>query len=74
MPYDKKSDLPDKVKANLPPHAQDIYKEAYNHAWEEYADPAKRRGEESREEVSHKVAWSAVKLKYKKEGDKWVEK
>ena len=28
-----------------------------------------RRGDESREEVAHKVAWAAVKKKYSKGGD-----
>ncbi len=48
---------------------------AFNSAWEQYKEPEERRGEESREEVSHKVAWSAVKEKYEKnkEGE-WVEK
>jgi cation transport regulator len=74
MPYDNISDLPDSVKDNLPKHAQDIYKEAYNSAWDEYKEPGDRRGEASREETSHRVAWSAVKQKYKKEDGKWVKK
>ena len=28
----------------------------------------------SAEEVAHKTAWSAVKKKYKKNGDKWLRK
>jgi cation transport regulator len=72
MPYKEDSDLPERVKDNLPKHAQDIYREAYNHANEEYQDPDKRRGNSSREETAHKVAWSAVEKKYHKEGDKWV--
>ena len=32
MPYDRRSELPDSVKDNLPDHAQDIYKEAFNRA------------------------------------------
>lgn len=74
MPYDQLSDLPDSVKNNLPKHAQEIYKEAYNSAWDEYKDPSDRRGNSSREETSHRVAWSAVKQEYKKEDDKWVKK
>jgi cation transport regulator len=74
MPYEKKEDLPDRVKDNLPSHAKKIFKEAYNSAWEEYEDEDKRRGDDSREEVANKVAWSAVKKKYKKEGGNWVEK
>lgn len=74
MPYKKLSELPDSVKNNIPKHAQEIYKEAYNSAWKEYADPKNREDSSTREETSHKVAWSAVKKSYKKEGDKWVRK
>lgn len=74
MPYDRKSELPESVQKNLPKHAQDIYKEAYNSAWDEYKDPDYRRGNDSREEVAHKVAWAAVKKKYTKKDDKWVKK
>ncbi|MGN2252681.1 putative cation transport regulator ChaB [Frateuria sp. GZRe12] len=75
MPYKSTSDLPDAVRDNLPEHAQDIFKEAFNSAWDEYADPDKRRGRESQEEVSFKVAWSAVKNEYEKgSDDKWHRK
>lgn len=74
MPYDTRSDLPDSVKDNLPKHAQEIYKEAYNSAWEQYEDPEDRRDDASREEVSHRVAWSAVKEKYEKCDGNWVAK
>jgi cation transport regulator len=75
MPYDKISDLPDSVKDNLPKHAQEIYKEAYNSAWDQYDDPEERRGDASREETAHRVAWAAVKKKYEKNDDgKWREK
>lgn len=72
MPYDRIDQLPDSVRDNVPKHAQEIYKEAYNSAWKEYADPDNRRGSASREETAHKVAWSAVKEKYQKGDDgKW---
>lgn len=60
----------------LPIHAQEIFKEAHKKALDQYNDPKKRKGgkNESKEEVAHKVAWSAVKKVYKKEGDKWVKK
>ncbi len=68
MPYEKNSELPKLVQEELPQHAQDIYREAFNSAWEQYADPGERRDpSESREEVSHKVAWAAVKQKYEKD-------
>jgi len=69
MPAKTKSDLPSRVRNVLPPKAQDIYRDAYNKAFEEYKDKSKRRGSESREETAGKVAWSAVKGKYKKGDD-----
>lgn len=74
MPYDSNGDLPDSVKDNLPAHARTIYREAFNSAWDQYADPKERRGDASREEVAHKVAWSAVKQKYEKHAGKWRKK
>jgi len=68
MPYQTVGELPGSVKNSLPAHAQDIYKEAFNSAWDEYKDPAERRDDASREEVAHRVAWSAVKEKYEKDG------
>ena len=71
MPYSKNSDLPASVTDNLPEHAQEIYRKAFNSAWEQYKEP-----EERREETSHKVAWSAVKKEYEKEEKtgKWKKK
>ncbi len=69
MPYSSISELPDAVRDHLPEHAQVIYKEAFNNAWDEYADKDERRGDESREEAAHRVAWAAVKKKYSKGAD-----
>lgn len=75
MPYNSKSELPDNVRNVLPDHAQEIYKEAFNSAYEEYKDSDKRRGDSGHEETAHRVAWEAVKKKYKKGSDeKWHEK
>jgi len=71
MPYKTLNDLPEPVKNNLPKHGQEIYRAAFNSAWDEYADPDDRYGDDSREEVAHKVAWSAVKQKYKKDNERW---
>ncbi|MDN5977746.1 putative cation transport regulator ChaB [Acidipropionibacterium jensenii] len=72
MPYSDTNDLPESVQRVLPAHAQDIYKEAYNSAFDQYKDPSQRRGDEDREEVAHKVAWAAVKESYAKGDDgKW---
>lgn len=74
MPYSKKSELPDSVRNNLPEHAQEIYKEAFNNAWDQYSDPGDRKGDSSREETAHRVAWAAVKEKYEKKSGKWTKK
>jgi len=60
----------------LPSHAQKIYSKAHKNALKQYASPSKRRGGkgQSKEQVAHRVAWSAVKKEYKKKGDKWVPK
>jgi len=58
MPYKDLSDLPKSVREHLPIHAQEIYQAAYNNAWDEYGQD---------EERAHRVAWSAVKKKYKKD-------
>lgn len=72
MPYKEITDLPPNLQKLLPKHAQEIFKEAFNHAWEEYKDPGKRRGNASREETAMKVAWNAVKREYEKgEDEKW---
>jgi cation transport regulator len=71
MPYKNLKDLPQPVQDHLPIHAQEIYLAAFNHAWEEYKIPDKRKDDSSQEEVSHKVAWAAVKKKYTKKGEEW---
>jgi len=69
MPYESVNDLPASVRDNLPKHAREVYLAAFNNAWEEYKNAEDRKGGASREEVAHKVAWSAVKNKYEKTTD-----
>jgi cation transport regulator len=68
MPYATNEDLPLSVRNHLPPHAQDIYRSAFNHAWQTYCS----RGPDGAEEIAHRVAWAAVKRSYRKLGDTWV--
>jgi cation transport regulator len=73
LPYTHLSELPPNVVNNLPHHAQEIYMEAFNAAWKQYDQPEERRGDDTREETAHKVAWAAVKNSYQKnEQGKWV--
>jgi cation transport regulator len=66
MPYRHNEELPPPVRNHLPLHAQDIYREAFNHAF------AAHRGEPRQEEIAHRTAWFAVKRSYVKRGDEWV--
>jgi cation transport regulator len=64
MPYSSNADLPERVKGNLPEHAQSIYREAFNSGLEQTHNETR----------AHKIAWSAVETKYKKRGGRWVAK
>jgi cation transport regulator len=66
MPYASNRDLPPSVQAHLPPHAQDIYREAFNHAF------AAHVGDPRQEEAAHRIAWAAVKRSYVKVGGSWI--
>jgi cation transport regulator len=70
MPYASNDDLPPAVRAHLPLHAQDIFRSAFNHAWETYGAKEPWR----HEEIAHRGAWAAVKKRYRKSGDYWVER
>ena len=66
MPYRVNNELPSAIRSHLPDHAQDIYREAFNHAYAAHA------GEFDREKRAHMIAWAAVKRGYVKDGEKWV--
>jgi cation transport regulator len=57
MPYDRLHDLPEAVREQLPQHAQEIYRAAFNNAWDEYHHD---------EERAFRVAWGAVERDYEK--------
>jgi len=56
MPYANNSDLPTPLRKVLPRHAQDIYRAAFNNAYEHYGA--------SNEQTAHRIAWAAVKRHY----------
>lgn len=66
MPYSANPQLPAAVRSHLPEHAQDIYREAFNHAY------ATHTGDAEREKRAHMIAWAAVKRSYVKSGERWV--
>ena len=70
MPFPSVDDLPPALRLHLPLHAQEIYRAAFNNAWARYGAAALNE----REERAHRIAWAAVKHKYQKVGEDWVEK
>lgn len=66
MPYASNDDLPASLRRALPEHAQDIYREAFNHAFVRHASDPRQ------EEASHRIAWGAVKRRYAKVGSHWL--
>lgn len=66
MPYRTNTDLPPGVRGHLPPHAQDIYREAFNNAYAAHSEDPRQ------EEASHRIAWAAVKRCYVKVGHSWI--
>ncbi len=66
MPYQQNIDLPPAVRNHLPAHAQDIYREAFNHAFAAHADDPRQ------EEAAHRIAWAAVKRRYIREDGEWA--
>jgi cation transport regulator len=66
MPYRSNMELPPSVQNHLPAEAQTIYRESFNRAWKSYENDPRQ------EEIAHRVAWAAVKRRYRKLGDAWV--
>jgi cation transport regulator len=64
MPYGTNEELPSRLRERLPPHAQDIYREAFNHAVERYGERDEGR--------AHRIAWAAVKRSYEKVNEAWL--
>ena len=60
MPYARDEDLPPAVRNHLPTHAQETFRNAFNHQSARV------------EEIAHRVAWAAVKKRYQKLAGEWV--
>lgn len=67
MPYSSINDLPQDIQEHLPKHAQEIFRAAFNSAWDEYGHDEPR---------AFRVAWGAVEKEYQKDPStgKWVAK
>jgi cation transport regulator len=69
MRYESKNDLPQTIRGTLPGPAQELYRKAYNRAWEEYKEG---QGYLSREGVAHQMGWTAVRHEYVQDQRKGV--
>jgi cation transport regulator len=58
MLYLSNANLPISVRQQLPPRAQDLYREAFNETW------ALHTGDAGREEHASRAAWAAVRHHY----------
>ena len=63
MPYASNDELPPSIRNHLPPHAQDIFREAFNNAFGRY---------DGDDATAFRIAWAAVKRRYEKVGSAWV--
>ena len=63
--YAANTDLPPSVRSHLPEHAQDIFREAFNHAHAAHTHDPRQ------EEAAFRIAWAAVKREYVKVGEQW---
>jgi cation transport regulator len=63
MPYARNDELPASVRDHLPLHAQGMFREAFDQAWQRHG------GDEA---TAFRIAWSAVQRSYRKSGEVWV--
>jgi cation transport regulator len=63
VPYATNAALPHSVREHLPAHAQDIFREAFNRAFDPW-EPDEAR--------AFRIAWAAVKRSYEKVDGAWV--
>ncbi len=56
MPYATNAQLPERIRKALPRHAQDIFRSAFNNAYDRYGSENEAR--------AFRIAWAAVKKSY----------
>ncbi len=65
MPYATNEELPLGVRRHLPPGAQDLYRQTFNHAASQYGGPES--------DAAH-LAWAVVKRRYMRHVAIWEPK
>ena len=66
MPYASDAALPERIRRRLPLDARAIFRAAFNAAFKSYAKNPRR------EEIAHRVAWTAVKRRFVKHDEHWI--
>jgi cation transport regulator len=69
MRYETVKQLPATIRDVLPDEAKEIYRKAYNQAWEEYQQDANRGL--NQQSLAHQQAWGAVKQEFVFDLDQW---
>jgi len=64
MPYATIAELPERIRRHLPAHAQEIYRAAFNAAFQRYGPANEGR--------LARIAWAAVKRQYMQLAGLWV--
>jgi len=64
--YLTNGDLPLEVRLDLPPSAQNLFRFAYNDAWQQHANHPMRR------DMAIQSAWDVVKKRFRKQGGEWL--
>ena len=69
MRYETVKQLPATIRDVLPDKAKEIYRKAYNQAWEKFAKEDHRGL--NQQGLAHQQAWGAVKQEYVFDLDEW---
>jgi cation transport regulator len=69
MRFETIKQLPVAIRDTLPDKAQEIYRKAYNQAWDEFEEDDHRGL--NQQGLAHQQAWMAVKQEYVFDLDQW---
>ena len=72
MRFETIKQLPVTIRDTLPDKAQEIYRKAYNQAWDEFEEDDHRGL--NQQGLAHQQAWMAVKQEYVFDLDQWHRK
>lgn len=71
MKLESIKNIPQPLQSQLPDEALEVYREAYNRAWDEY-DAGTELGQQNRESVAHRQGWAAVKREFEHNEEKGI--